>query len=241
MDEKELEELKKSNPKAHEAYVKLKGELDEERKKIKSREDDEEDDSEDDEERRRKKKARRKDDEEEDDSEDDDLRVKARKHREREEGRVADQRRLEGALKFNLGLTEFVKANVDLLPKEVQDIVRLSEKERYDSALDKASALKAAIIDAFFQVQSNLDSLTPGQKGTLDDYLKLSKNGRETKAESIFENIFEPALETMKKVKKAEELGKGKAGFGTSSKGEEDYKNRLMQTSRKTYLGEKGA
>jgi hypothetical protein len=127
------------------------------------------------------------------------------------------------------------------MPNEIQEILTAAEKEKYDSATEKASAIKRAFIESFFAVQDNVDLLTTAQKATLDDYLKLTKNGKEAKAETVFENLFEPALETLKKVKKAEELGKARSGYASSSKVEDGYKARLMSGSKKTYLGEKGA
>lgn len=171
----------------------------------------------------------------------DDLRDKIRKEKEAQAAKDGEIKGIEKALKFNLGVGEFVKTNVDVLPADIATIVATAEKERYDSAKEKASAVQAAIIQEFFAVQTNVDLLTASQKATLDDYLKLTKNGKEQKAEMVYENLFEPALETLKKVKKAEELGKARAGFATSSKVEDGYKARLMAGSRKTYLNEKGA
>jgi hypothetical protein len=169
------------------------------------------------------------------------LRDKAAKEREDAEARKTETKRLEGALRFNMGLSDFVKTNADIIPAEMTEILKVSEKEKYDSAIEKASALKKAFVESFFAVQSNVDLLTSSQKAALDDWGKLTKNGKEAKAETIFENLFEPALETLKKVKKAEELGKAQSGFANSSKTEDGYKARLMASSKKTYLGEKGA
>ncbi len=196
-------------------------------KKSKSRADDEEDDSD--------------QDDEDDSDQDDGLRGKAAKNRRDQEDRKTETKRLEGALKFNLSLGDFMKSNGDLMPSEIQEILKTAEKEKYDSAIEKASAIKRAFVESFFAVAENVELLTTAQKAALDDYSKLTKNGKEAKAEVIFENLFEPALETLKKVKKAEELGKARSGFASGSKVEDQYKARLQAGSRKTYLGEKGA
>jgi len=230
MDEKELEELKKSNPKAYESYMKLKGELEEAKKtpkndpKPKVEEDDKDGGG-----------------DEDDDDKDATLRDKIKKQKEREEERKQENRRIENALKFNLSINDFVKNNEDLLPSEIPEILKAADKEKYDSAIERANIVKSNLIQAFFSVQSNLDLLTANQKTQLDDYLKLTKNGKEQKAEFIYENIFEPAIETLRKIKKAEEVGKANAGFSSGSKAENAYKEKLMAISRKTHLGEKGA
>lgn len=186
-----------------------------------------------------KNKGGKADDSEDDDNEEDDLRDKVRKEKEAKDKNAGEIKGIEKALKFNLAVADFVKGNVDLLPSEAGDLLRAAEKETYDTAKEKASAIQAALVQSFFAVQSNVDLLTTSQKAALDDYLKLTKNGKEQKAPEIYENLFEPALETLKKVKKAEELGKARMGFASSSKAEDSYKQKLMAGSRKAYLNEK--
>ena len=222
MDEKELEELKTKDPKAYEHIIKLKGENEDLKKKA----------------------TPPKDPPKEEDPEPDDkgdLRDKIAKEKKAEEDRKLENKRIESALKFNLSVGDFVKSHEDILPSEIGEILKAADKETYDSAIERASVVKSNLIQAFFAVQSNLDLLTTNQKVQLDDYLKLTKNGKEQKAEGIFENIFEPAIETLKRVKKAEEVGKANAGFSSGSKHENAYKDKLMNMSRKTHLGEKGA
>ena len=135
----------------------------------------------------------------------------------------------------------FVKENKDLLPAEIAAIVTQANKETYDNASAKAGAMKSAIIQSYFAVQANLDQITPAQKVQLDDYLKLTKTGKEQRAAEIYENIFEPALETVRRVKKAEEVGRSRTGFGLSTEGNTAYKDKLVAMARKTHLGEKTA
>lgn len=231
MDEKELEALKTSNPKAYEHIIGLKTKS-EEAEKLRAEN-----------ESLKKKSSKKKEEDppEEDEDEDEDLVDKARKAKLEADKGQAKTQELEGALKFNLGVSDFVKSNKDLLPTEVEDALKQADKEKYDSALEKAAALKSAMIKTFFSLQANLDLLTSSHKAKVEDYFKLTVKGREEKAADIFENIFEPALEMMKKVKKAEEVGKSSTGHSTGSKMEQDYKNKMMNTAKKTHLGEKGA
>jgi hypothetical protein len=167
---------------------------------------------------------------------DDDLKEKARKQRESDDKKNSDSKALENALKFSLKADEFLKTNAALLPKEVADIFKAAEKETYSNAIEKDEALKSGLIQTFFSVQANVDLLTPGLKSQLDDYLKLTKTGKQEKAQQIYDSIFEPAFEMLRREKKAEELRKG---YGTSSSTDDDYKKKLMGLSRKHYLGEK--
>jgi len=169
-----------------------------------------------------------------------DLLDKAKKDRQSEDDKKNETKTLEGALQFNMHVESLVKDNEDILPSQISDILKTAGKEKYDSAIEKANALKSAIVQSFFAIESNKEALTSSQKTKLEDYLKLTKTGKEDEAGNMYENLFEPALQTLKKLKKAEELGKQRSGFSTGNKVENDYKERLMNGSKKVHLKEKG-
>lgn len=183
------------------------------------------------------KKGQKKDPDPKDDE--DDLRKKVAKDKESAEEIAKQTKAIERALGFNMRIHQFVKENKDLLPAEVEALVKQADKETYDTAAHKAAVVKKAIIESYFAIASNLEPLTASQKSQLDDFFKLTKTGKESKASDIYENIFEPALETIRKVKKAEEVGRSRAGYGRSSESHNAYKDRLVSIARKTHLGER--
>lgn len=164
------------------------------------------------------------------------LSEKAEAERKAKEAKDLESKSLESALKFNLGSKDFVKNNASLLPQNIQGIFDAAEKENYASAVQKANAIKVGIVSEFFAQQGNLDLLTDHQKQSLEDFKKLTKDVKEERVQGIFDSIFEPTLETLRKVKKAEALQKGLA---TPSDAQDAYKQRLMAGSRKHHLGEK--
>jgi len=166
-----------------------------------------------------------------------DLKEKAKKEQEERDKQSANSKDIESALKFSLKSEEFLKTNASLLPKDVADIFKMAEKETYDSAVQKASAIKSGIIQSFFAVQDNLDLLTSGPKSALEEYLKLTKNGKQDRAQYIYETVFEPAFEMLKRVKKAELINR--TGINPGSDSEKAYRDKLMNGSKKHYLGEK--
>lgn len=169
-------------------------------------------------------------------ADDKDLKAKADDKRREDERKQGDTKALEDALRFSLGAESFVKTNEALLPKDVSEIFRQAEKENYSNAIEKDAAIKSGIVQSFFQVQTNAELLTPGLKSQLDDYLKLTKTGKQEKAQEVYRGIFEPAFEMLKRLKKAEALNKGHHPTGDA---ETAYKNRLMALTKKHYLGEK--
>jgi chemotaxis protein histidine kinase CheA len=165
-------------------------------------------------------------------ADDPDLLKKARDQKEQDQQKANDLKATESALRFTMSAPDFLKTNASLLPKNAPDIFKQAEKETYNSAIDKDKAIKAGLIQSFFEVQSNVDLLTPGLKNQLEDYLKLTNTGKQDKAAQVYEAIFEPAFEMLKRVKKAEAVGKG---YGSGSGADEDYKNKMMALSTKHY------
>jgi hypothetical protein len=170
----------------------------------------------------------------EDEKDDEDLRARARKSRDRHDKNENDTKALEAALRFNMGAEQWLKDNASLLPKEIADIFNQAKKENYSNAIERDAAIKAGIVQSFFDVQANLDLLTPALKSVLEDYKKLTKDGKHKKAREIYDMVFEPAFERLKDVTKAKALSKG---HGDNS--DDAYKKRLIAGSRKHFLGEK--
>lgn len=153
--------------------------------------------------------------------------------------RELESKTLETALKFNLTSDKFINENKSVLPKEIGDIFAAAEKEKFDSAIDRANATKAAIIQSFFSLQANVDLTTPSQRQSVEDYLKLTKKGKEERADEVYRNVFEPTLEMIKRIKRAEESSKSKEGYSEGSDLDKAYKEKLIKGSRQHFLGEK--
>lgn len=167
---------------------------------------------------------------------DPDLADKARKEREAAEKKTAESKSMESALSFNLQTKDFLKNNATLLPKSIEGILAQAEKETYDSALDKSAAIKVGIVSEYFAQQDNLDLLTASQKSSLEEFLKLSKTVKQERVNGIYDSIFEPTLESARRIKKAKAV---QQGLADPSDNEDAYKKRMMELSRKHYLGEK--
>lgn len=210
MDEKELAALKESNPKAYESYMNLKGEND----KLKT--------------------PPKKDDPPPPD--DKDLADKARIEREKKEKDSKHEKSLTAAITFNHASKDFVKANAGLLPKSVEGIFAAAEKETYDSAIEKSNAIKVGIVQEYFAVQANHDLLTASQKIELDEFLKLTKNGKQDRIENIYAMIFEPTIETARKIEKARQVNDGRKD---QTDAEKAYTDRMKEIGQKHFLGDK--
>lgn len=166
----------------------------------------------------------------------DDLAKKAALQREADEKRASDEKRLEGSINFLVGAKEWAKTNAALLPKTIDGILDAAEKENFGSKVEKANAIKVGIISEFFSIQSNVDALTAAQKVALEDFKKLTKDKKQEQAQIVYDQIFEPAFEGLKKIKRAEQIAKG---YKDETPTEHGYRDRLVKGARKHFLGEK--
>jgi hypothetical protein len=190
------------------------------------------------------KKGKGKDDDKDKNKKDDDgddLRKKAQNETDEKARKSTEQRQIERAVNFNLTVDTFTKEHKDILPAEVDGILKQAAKENYDTAVEKSNALKEALVKSYFSVQANVDQLTSSQKSSLADWDKLTKNARLEKVADVYENIFEPAIDTLKRVKKAEEVGRARSGLANRTDSHQSYRDRLIAGSQKAYLGIKSA
>lgn len=186
-------------------------------------------------------KKEKEDREKKDKENDSTLSDKVKLDRDKKDKDLSDSKALEAALTFTLTAHEYIKNNESVLPKNIADIVKAADKESYDSAIQKSNAIKDAIIQEFFNQQSNLDMLTASQKSDLAEFQKLTKNGREAKSPEIYKNIFEPTVDSIKRVKKAEELSKSKNGYGGDTDQDQAYKDKLTSMANKKFFRGKQA
>jgi predicted small secreted protein len=158
------------------------------------------------------------------------LEEKVRLQREAQEKTTQDAKRLESAIRFTVGSKDWLKTNEALLPKSVPGIFEQAEKENYANAIEKDAAIKTGIISEFFAQQANLDLLTDSQKFSIEEFRKLTKNVKQERAQQIYESIFEPTFEALKRQKKAEQISKG--GISTDNS-QEAYKNKMIAAAKK--------
>lgn len=150
-----------------------------------------------------------------------------------------ESREIEAAVAYNYGVRSFIEDNEDLLPSDVKDLIRVAETQNYDNQGQKSRAFKREIMQSFFQVAENRDYLTQYQKQQLEEFEGLTLNGKEAKVEALYSTVFEPALETLRRVTKAQEVERGRRGFSKGTSAQQKYEDNITKLSRKRYLNEK--
>ncbi len=148
--------------------------------------------------------------------------------------------KIERDISFNMGIAKFVDEHKSHLSDNIAEIIKVADNQKFDNHAEKSSTLRSEIIDAFFKVQANLDILTPAQKRNLADFQKLTKDGKRQESEKVYESVFEPALEMVKRVKKAEELNLAARGFATAQGGPlAAYKAKLYEAAQRVIINRK--
>lgn len=166
-----------------------------------------------------------------------DLAAKAAKEREAKEKQTSDTAKLEKAIRFTTGMADFVKTNATLLPKTLESILAQAEKEKYENAMEKASAVQVALVSEFFAVQSNLDLLTESQKNALAEFQALTKNVKQERVQQVYDMVFEPAFSTLKAVTKAKQVRDGEVDPANAKAA---YAKRMADLSKAKFI-KKGA
>ena len=162
-------------------------------------------------------------------AEDKSLLDKVNDDRKSDADKEAEASELESAILFEANSGNFLKENEGLVPPEFADIFEKAKGEKWANRIQKDRAIKSNMIQAYFKHQANIDQLTPSQKKQIDGYLGLTKDGKEEKAQTIYDAIFEPTLEAVRKVKKAEALRKGLS----VDKSGDAHENKMVQHSKK--------
>ena len=167
----------------------------------------------------------------------DDLAAKAEKERLAKEKQSGDTAKLEKAIRFTTGMADFVKTNATLLPKSLESILAQAEKEKYENAMEKASAVQVALVSEFFAIQANLDLLTETQKNALAEFTGLTKNVKQERVQQIYDMVFEPAFESMKRIAKAKAVRDGEVDPANSKAA---YAKKIADLSKAKFI-KKGA
>lgn len=170
-----------------------------------------------------------------DDDKDDDLVKKARTDIDDKKRQTEDAKEVERSIRFNLGIDDFVKTNKTLFPEEIDGIIQHAKKEKYDSEGERAAAMRSAILTSFFAVQANVDSLTSTQKNTLETWKGLTKAERDKRSADAYENVFEPAIDKIKSVRKAEEAVRARQGLAPRNAANNGYGDRLIKLSQEQF------
>lgn len=142
-----------------------------------------------------------------------------------------DQANIEKALGFNMTISTFADKYKDILPASVKSVIDTANGKSYTSAIAKADEMRKAIIEAFLEVQANVDALPDGMKAKANTFKALTEDAKRAKS-GLYWEIVEVGAELQNAKKRAEAVNRAN-GSGNGSGEENPFRERFLATGDK--------
>lgn len=160
----------------------------------------------------KEKEEDKKDDPKEEDKK---LLAEAKKDVEKQNNQAEVQAELEKALSFNMQISNFAEKYKEVLPASIKSVIEVANGKTYASSIAKADDMRKAIIEAFLEVQANIETLPEGMKAKANAFKALTEDAKREKSGSYWE-IVEVGAELQNAKKRAEAVNKANNGGNNS-------------------------
>lgn len=147
--------------------------------------------------------------------EDKKLLAEAKKDVEKQNNQAEVQAELEKALSFNMQISNFAEKYKEVLPASIKSVIEVANGKTYASSIAKADDMRKAIIEAFLEVQANIETLPEGMKAKANAFKALTEDAKREKSGSYWE-IVEVGAELQNAKKRAEAVNKANNGGNNS-------------------------
>lgn len=161
------------------------------------------------------KQSESKEEKKEPEKKDERLLDEAKKNMEEKSNQEESQANIEKALAFNMKISTFAEKYKDILPASIKSVIDTANGKSYTSAIAKADEMRKAILEAYLEVQSNVDSLPDGMKAKANAYKALTEDAKRAKSGQYWE-IVEVGAELQTSKKRAEAVNRAN-GNGNGS------------------------
>ncbi len=162
-----------------------------------------------------KQSENKSDDKKEPENKDEGLLGEAKKNMEKQSNQEEDQANIEKALGFNMTISAFADKYKDILPASIKSVIDTANGKSYTSAIAKADEMRKAILEAYLEVQANVDSLPEGMKAKANAFKALTEDAKRAKSGQYWE-IVEVGAELQTSKKRAEAVNRAN-GNGSGS------------------------
>lgn len=145
---------------------------------------------------------------------DESLLEEAKKNVENSSKQSEVQATMEKALGFNMTISNFAEKYKDVMPSNVKSIIDTANGKTYTSAVAKADEMRKAIIEAYLEVQANIENLPESMKAKANSFKALSEDAKKEKS-GLFWEIVEVGAEMQMAKARASALQKANgSGIG---------------------------
>lgn len=156
---------------------------------------------------------------------DESLLNEAKKNMADETSQKEAQADIEKALGFNMTIEKFAEDFKNILPSSAKSIVATAKSKKYDSAIAEANDIRKALLDAYLEVQANIDGLPESMKSKANAYKALTEDAKLAKSGSFWE-IVEIGADLAKAKARASAISKAN---GSANGGEESaFRSRFL-------------
>lgn len=177
------------------------------------------------------KQSESKEEKKEPEKKDERLLDEAKKNMEEKSNQEESQANIEKALDFNMKISTFAEKYKDILPASIKSVIDTANGKSYTSAIAKADEMRKAILEAYLEVQTNVDSLPDGMKAKANAFKALTEDAKRAKSGQYWE-IVEVGAELQTSKKRAEAVNKAN-GSGNGSGEDNAFRAKFLSLGDK--------
>lgn len=177
------------------------------------------------------KQSESKEEKKEPEKKDERLLDEAKKNMEEKSNQEESQANIEKALDFNMKISTFAEKYKDILPASIKSVIDTANGKSYTSAIAKADEVRKAILEAYLEVQTNVDSLPDGMKAKANAFKALTEDAKRAKSGQYWE-IVEVGAELQASKKRAEAVNRAN-GNGSGSGEDNAFRAKFLSLGDK--------
>jgi hypothetical protein len=177
------------------------------------------------------KQSESKEEKKEPEKKDERLLDEAKKNMEEKSNQEESQANIEKALDFNMKISTFAEKYKDILPASIKSVIDTANGKSYTSAIAKADEMRKAILEAYLEVQTNVDSLPDGMKAKANAFKALTEDAKRAKSGQYWE-IVEVGAELQTSKKRAEAVNRAN-GNGSGSGEDNAFRAKFLSLGDK--------
>ena len=177
------------------------------------------------------KQSESKEEKKEPEKKDERLLDEAKKNMEQKSNQEENQANIERALDFNMKISTFAEKYKDILPASIKSVIDTANGKSYTSAIAKADEMRKAILEAYLEVQTNVDSLPDGMKAKANAFKALTEDAKRAKSGQYWE-IVEVGAELQTSKKRAEAVNRAN-GNGSGSGEDNAFRAKFLSLGDK--------
>lgn len=119
----------------------------------------------------------------------DNLKNEAEKKAKEQNEAGEQQAQIEKAVGFNMNITKFAEDYKSVLPQSVKSIIETANKKTYASQTIKADEVRKAIIDAYVEIEKNVEALPDSVRAKVAHYKELAEDAKKAKSANFWEIV----------------------------------------------------